>query len=75
MEVARSMRTSRRDPRLAAVLAYEVARKHPPMGFLDRHSSLASLRNRFQDSAPEKWWALRGSNPRPSDYESPALTD
>jgi hypothetical protein len=26
-------------------------------------------------SAMWRWWALRGSNPRPSDYESPALTD
>lgn len=30
---------------------------------------------RVQDSPRERWWALRGSNPRPSDYESPALTD
>ena len=29
----------------------------------------------YRPAFPTRWWALRGSNPRPSDYESPALTD
>ena len=38
----------------------------------------SSRRNRRIASwttSSQRWWALRGSNPRPSDYESPALTD
>ena len=31
-------------------------------------------KRRGKDSAPKNWWAGRGLNPRPSDYESPALT-
>ena len=29
----------------------------------------------LSEAEAQRWWALRGSNPRPSDYESPALTD
>ena len=35
--------------------------------------------NIFKDAAcsygDQRWWALQDSNLRPSDYESPALTD
>lgn len=59
-------------------------RRAPPVTDADeglvRHETHAA----DGSSAPEdpwvlhgllQWWALRGSNPRPSDYESPALTD